>query len=133
MPVQRINPDSVHKNPAYSQAVVLPANARTVLVGGQNGVDRDGNIVGVGDIGAQAAQAIGNLVACLEAAGASVEDLVQVRIHIVSGQDLRPAFGAWMAVWGARTEPPTVTGVFVPALARPDLLIEIEAMAVLAD
>lgn len=133
MPVERINPDSMHSNSAFTQMVVLPAGARTAIIGGQNAVDKNGNIVGKGDIARQAAQAIDNLLACLAAVNAGVEDLVQVKVYILAGQDLRAAFGAWMKVWGQRADPPAVTGLFVAGLAHPDYLIEIEAMAVLAD
>lgn len=132
MPVERINPDTMHRNPAFTQMVVLPANARTAIIGGQNAIDRDGNIVGKGDLAAQTRQALKNLLACLDAVNAGVEDLVQVKIHILAGQDLRAAFGAWMEVWGQRSDPPAVTVLFVAGLAHPDYLIEIEATAVLA-
>jgi enamine deaminase RidA (YjgF/YER057c/UK114 family) len=51
--VQHLNPDGLHKNPAYSQAVVVTGNVKTVYVGGQNAVDVSGKIVGKGDIKAQ--------------------------------------------------------------------------------
>jgi enamine deaminase RidA (YjgF/YER057c/UK114 family) len=122
----------MHKNPAFTQMVVIPANARIAIIGGQNAVDRDGKIVGKGDIAQQTRQALKNLVTCLQAVDASVEDLVQVKIYIIAGQDLRAGFGPWMDVWGQRANPPAVTGVFVAGLAHPDYLIEIEATAVLA-
>ncbi len=132
MPVERINPDALHNNPAFTQMVVIPAGARTAIIGGQNAVDRDGKIVGKGDLAAQTAQALKNLVACLAAVNATVEDLVQVKIYILAGQDLRAGFGAWVNVWGTRANPPAVTGIFVAGLAHPDYLVEIEATAVLA-
>jgi enamine deaminase RidA (YjgF/YER057c/UK114 family) len=55
-----------------------------------------------------------------------------VKIYLLAGQDLRAGFGAWMNVWGERSNPPAVTGIFVAGLAHPDYLIEIEATAVLA-
>ncbi|MCB1502777.1 MAG: RidA family protein [Bauldia sp.] len=131
MPVERINPEGIHRNSAYSQMVILPAGVRTAIIGGQNAVDKDGNVVGKGDIARQTEQALRNLVTCLAAVDAGVEDLVQVRIYILAGQDLKPAFGAWMEVWGQRLNPPAVTGVFVAGLAHPDYLIEIEATAAL--
>lgn len=67
----------------------------------------------------------------LEAAGARLEDLVKMTIVIHQDADLRAGFGAWMAVWGQRPNPPTVTALRVAALANPDFLIEIEAQAVL--
>lgn len=132
MTVERINPDGMHKNPAFSQMVLLPAGARTAFIGGQNAVNAEGEIVGKGDLAKQTEQALKNLVTCLEAVDSGVEDLVQVKIYILAGQDLRAGFGAWMNVWGQRANPPTVTGMFVSGLANPDFLIEIEATAVIA-
>lgn len=132
MSVERINPDGMHKNPAFSQMVLLPAGARTAIIGGQNAVNAEGEIVGKGDLAKQTEQALKNLVTCLEAVDAGVEDLVQVKIYILAGQDLRAGFGAWMKVWGQRADPPAVTGLFVSGLANPDFLIEIEAIAVIA-
>jgi enamine deaminase RidA (YjgF/YER057c/UK114 family) len=131
VPVERINPDTMHKNPAFTQMVVLPADARIAVIGGQNSVDKNGEIVGKGDLARQTEQALKNLVACLEAVDAEIEDLVQLKIYVLAGQDLRAGFGAWMEVWGGRPNPPAVTGLFVSGLAHPDFLIEIEAMAVL--
>jgi hypothetical protein len=48
--VQHLNPDGLHKNPAYSWAIVVTGNVKTVHVGGQNAVDSSGEIVGKGDI-----------------------------------------------------------------------------------
>ena len=129
--VEHINPQGMHHNPAFSQAILIPAGARTLLIGGQNAVDADGQIVGKGDLGAQTAKALSNLQLCLAAAGATLEQLVQVKIYLAGDVDLRPGFGAWMAVWGTRPNPPTVTGLRVHGLANPDYLVEIEALAVL--
>lgn len=130
MPIEHINPQGMHRNPAFSQAILLPAGARMLIIGGQNAVDAAGEVVGKGDPGAQTAKALDNLQLCLRAAGATLEQLVQVRIYLVGDIDLRPGFGAWMAVWGNRADPPTVTGIRVHGLAHPDFLVEIEALAV---
>ena len=129
--VEHINPQGMHHNPAFTQAILIPAGARTLLIGGQNAVDADGQIVGKGDLGAQTAMALSNLQLCLQAAGATLEQLVQVKIYLAGDVDIRPGFGAWMAVWGNRSNPPTVTGIRVHGLANPDYLVEIEAMAVI--
>jgi len=131
MPVQYLQPEGMHHNPAFTQAILLPAGARTLIIGGQNAVDADGQVVGKGDLGAQTVKALDNLQRCLDAAGATLEQLVQVKLYLKGDVDLRPGFGAWMAVWGARPNPPTVTGIRVHGLAHPDYLIEIEALAVL--
>ena len=132
MPVQHLNPETLHSNPVFTQAILVPSGARTLLIGGQNAVDRHGHLVGKGDVVAQSTQALGNLKAVLDAAGATLEDLVKVTVVIDQHADLRAAFGAWMSFWGARTNPPTVTVLRVAGLANPDYLIEIEAQAVLA-
>lgn len=129
MSIERLNPKGLHMSPAYSQGVALPASARIVLVGGQNGVDANGQIVGKGDVAAQTAQALANLAMVLEAGGARPENLVRLSIAIVGDADLRRAFGAWMAFWGDRGPPPVVTAIRVLGLANPDFLIEIEGQA----
>lgn len=129
MNIERINPPDMHANPAYSQATILPAGARLMVIGGQNAVDQAGAVVGVGDIAAQTGKAVDNLITVLAAAGATLDDLLKVTIYMVDGQDLRAAFGEWMARWGDRKNPPSVTGIRVAGLARPEYLIEIEALA----
>lgn len=129
--LEHINPDSMHKNPAFSQGIIVPAGARMLVIGGQNAVDADGQIVGKGDIAAQTAKAVDNLITVLAAAGGRLEDLVRVGLFIREDADLRAGFGAWMQRAGQLQNPPTVTTALVAKLANPDYLIEIEAMAAL--
>jgi enamine deaminase RidA (YjgF/YER057c/UK114 family) len=128
--VEHLNPEGMHRNPAYSQAIVVEGNVRTVYVGGQNAVDADGSIVGEGDVGTQTAQAMVNLERALAAAGARLEHMVTCRVSIVAGQPLEPGFRAYAQAWGDRGAPPTVAAAFVAALAHPAFLVEIEATAV---
>lgn len=127
--MQHLNPPGLNRNPAYTQAIVVPAGSAMVIIGGQNAVDGNGQIVGTGDLGAQTSKALANMLACLEAAGTMVEQLVRVRIAIVGDADIRPGFAAWMAVWGSRPNPPTVSMTRVLGLAHPDFMVEIEAEA----
>ncbi|KQX39925.1 hypothetical protein ASD04_04540 [Devosia sp. Root436] len=131
MSVEYINPAGMHKSPIYSQGIILPANARLLLIGGQNAFNEKGEIVGKGDVAAQTRQALDNLQKVLAAAGGRLEDLVKTTIIMQQDIDLGAAFGVWMSVWGQRPNPPTVTGFRVAGLANPDFLIEIEAQAVL--
>jgi enamine deaminase RidA (YjgF/YER057c/UK114 family) len=131
MHIEHLNPEKLHRNPAFTQAILVPAGARTAIIGGQNAVDADGEVVGKGDIGQQAAKALDNLIVCLEAAGAGLQHLAKVTIFIADSEDIRPAFGAWMARWGDRANPPAISVLRVGGFANPDFLIEIEAMAVL--
>jgi enamine deaminase RidA (YjgF/YER057c/UK114 family) len=75
--VQHLNPDGMHKNPAYSQAVVVAGNAKTVYVGGQNAVNASGQIVGKGDLEAQTEQVLRNVETALAASGAKLEHVVK--------------------------------------------------------
>jgi enamine deaminase RidA (YjgF/YER057c/UK114 family) len=129
MPLQYLNPGSMHRNPAYSQGIVIPAGARIVVVGGQNAVNAQGEIVGKGDVTAQTIQALDNLETVLAAAGASLKTLIRVGIFFRDDADLRAGFAAWMQRAGGLEHPPTVTGIKVAGLAHPDFLIEIEATA----
>jgi enamine deaminase RidA (YjgF/YER057c/UK114 family) len=130
MPVDYLKPKGMHQNPAFTQALVVPASSRLVMIGGQNSVDKDGKLVD-GDLGAQTAKALENLRLCLEAAGAGVEDLVKVSIYIAGDLDIMPGFEAWQKFAGQPTNPPIVTVLKVLALGRPGVIVEIEAMAVL--
>ena len=55
--VEHINPEGLHANPAFTQAISVEGPIRTVFVGGQNAVDQSGNVVGESDVRAQAEQA----------------------------------------------------------------------------
>ena len=131
MPIQHLNPPGMYRSPVFSQGIILPANTRILLIGGQNGVDDKGAVVHKTDVARQTERALANLQLVLQAAGGRLEDLVKVTIIMQQDIDLNAAFGEWMKVWGQRSNPPTVTGFRVAALANPDVLIEIEAQAVL--
>jgi enamine deaminase RidA (YjgF/YER057c/UK114 family) len=128
--ITHVNPEKMHTNPAFSQAVVVEGAARTIYVGGQNAVDAEGKIVGAGDLGAQTEQALKNLEIVLSAAGAGRDDVVKWTILVAQGQDLNAGFAAFQRVWGLPPRPPIITFAFVAGLANPDFLVEIEAMAV---
>jgi len=128
--VQHLNPDGLVKNPAFSNVVVVNGPAKTIYIGGQNAVDASGAIVGVGDIGAQSEQALLNLQTALAAAGAGLEHIVKWTLYVVEGQPLQPGFAAFQRIWGNRSNPPVITMAYVAGLARPEFLIEIDAVAV---
>ena len=100
MTVQHIEPDGMLKSPAFSQGILLPAGARMLLIGGQNGVDEQGRLVSR-DFGEQTAKAVDNLIKVLESAGGTLENLVRVGIYVKGDVDIRPGFEAWMQRWTA--------------------------------
>jgi enamine deaminase RidA (YjgF/YER057c/UK114 family) len=131
--VQHLNPDGLSRNPAFTQVVTVRGPVKLVYVGGQNGVDADGTIVGEGDIAAQTAQVFRNLQTALAAAGASIEHVIHWKIYIVQGQPLEPGLAEFQKVWGRRPNPPTITGIYVAGLANPSYLVELEAVAVVPE
>lgn len=131
--LQHLNPDGLHKNPAFSQAIAASGSVRTIYIGGQNAVDSTGKIVGKGDMKAQSEQALMNVETALVAGGAKLEHVVKWNVYIVQGQSPLPGFEAFRRVWGDRPNPPTITALFVAGLANPDFLVEIDAIAVVPE
>jgi enamine deaminase RidA (YjgF/YER057c/UK114 family) len=131
--VSHLNPEGLHRNPAFSQVITTSGNTRTIYVGGQNAVEASGTIVGKGDIGVQAKQVARNLQLALASAKASIEHVVKWTVYVVQGQPLGLAFGAFQQVFGHLPKPPTVSVLFVAGLAHPDFLLEVEATAVVPE
>ena len=127
--VRYINPGGLVKNPAFTNVVVVSGSVTMVHVGGQDAVDATGAIVGVGDMRAQAEQVLANLQTALAAGGAGLEHVIKWNVYVVAGQPPQPAFEVFQRVWGNRPNPPAITLLFVAALAHPDFLLEIDAVA----
>ena len=128
--VEYINPEGMHKNPAFTQVVVATNPVKTVYIGMQNAVSPQGEIVGKGDLAAQTEQTLKNIDACLEAAGAKREHIVLWTIYVQHGLDIGPGVGASMRWWGNRPNPPANTVVFIPSFTPTDFMVGIEAIAV---
>ena len=107
--------------------------ARLVFVAGQVAMDAEGRVVGEGDVKAQAAQVYRNLAAVLAEAGCTLRDVVKLTTFLVRSEDWTP-FAEWRRAEYPKLFPdgvyPANTGVVVVELARPSLLLEVEAIAV---
>lgn len=126
-----INPDSLYGSVQYGFShAVESRGARTIHCAGQVAWDSEYNLVGGGDAGAQARQALSNLKAVLAAAGATPADVVRIRTYVVnhSPELLEPIGMALGEFWGDVT-PAANTWIGVQSLALPDFLVEIEATA----
>ena len=128
--VRYVDPEGLHKNPAFTNVVVVEGPVRTVHVGGQNAVDGSGNIVGEGDVAAQTEQVLANLRAALAAGGAKPEHVVKWNLFLVEGVSLQDGFSAFQRAWEQPPSPPAITAAFVAGLANPDFLVEMDAIAV---
>ena len=131
--VEHLIPEGLHHNPAFTNVVVVSGPVRTIYIGGQDAVSRDGEIVGKGDIAAQTAQVLANMQTALAAAGARLEHVIKWNVLIVEGQSVQAGFAEFQKAWGDRPNPPLVTAAFVAALAHPDFLLEIDAIAVVPE
>ena len=129
--IDHLNPPGMHQSPAFSQAISVEGPHMTLYIGGQNAVDGSGQIVGVGDVAAQAAQVARNVRAVLDAVDVGPEAIVKWTVHVVEGQELLPAMQAFQRELAGPAKPATVTVLYVAGLAHPDFLIEIDAIAVL--
>ena len=128
--VEFLNPDGLPRNPAFSNVAVVSGNVRTIYIGGQDAVDGEGNIVGIGDIATQTEQVLRNLRTALAAAGAGPEHVVKWNVFVVDGQDFASGYAGFQRVWGDRPDPPIITAALVKGLAHPDFLVEMDAIAV---
>ena len=131
MGLEHIRPDGLVNFSTFSQ-VVAATGTRTIYISGQVAWDSEGVTVGVGDFAAQAMKAYENLVVALAAAGATPADVAKTNVYIVNYE---PGMGralneARKAVFEGVTAPAS-TLIGVQALAAPEFMIEIEAIAVL--
>lgn len=128
-----IQPDNLFesKNFGFTQ-VVTSGPGTMVFVSGQVGMDKEGKIVGP-DFEAQAEKAYENLNIALSAAGATPADVTMIKIHIVGYKlEHAMALGPIFNKYFSKDTPPAQTLIGVAALVMPEILIEIEAMAVIS-
>ena len=128
MSTRHINPEGLHRSPAFSQAVVVEQPAKTIYIGGQNGVDADGKLVGP-TLAEQSGQAFRNLVTIVESEGATLANIVHWTIAVVDGHAFDEGVAAFQQVWNPADPPPAIT-VHVVAGMGPEKLVEIDAVAV---
>ncbi len=124
-----INPPGLATPTGYTH-VVVAADRRTVYVAGQIALDSTGKLVGAGDFRAQAEQVLANLRRALASVGASFADVVKTTTFITDAKQV-PALREVRTHHLDPKHPPASTLLVVSALARPEFLIEIEAIAVL--
>ena len=125
MSLERIQPAGLSKPPTYTH-VIRAGN--TVYIAGQTATDEQGQVVGKGDITAQTTQVFENLGKALAAVGADFSRLVKITVYLTDAR-FREAVAQVRSRYLGQTLP-TSTLVVVAGLASPDLLVEVEAVAV---
>lgn len=129
---QNIQPEALAKRVVnghvlYSHVVVAEGK-RMIFISGQLARDRQGNVVGKGDMRAQLRQVGENIKAALEAVGATLSDLVKTTTYVTDIDEFFKHVDVRMEYFGAAL--PTSTTVEVRRLAQADFLVEVEAVAI---
>ena len=130
---QNIQPDALARRVVgghvlYSHVVVVEAT-KTIFVSGQLARDARGEVVGKGDMRAQIRQTGENIKAALAAAGATLNDVVKTNTYVTDIEEFFKHTDVRMEYFGAL---PTSTTIEVRRLAHPDLMVEIEVVAMLS-
>lgn len=130
MTLQAINPDGLPAPQTYTH-VIVAAGSQMVFVAGQEPEDAQGNLVGPGDLSAQARQVFANLGRALAAGGARPDQVSKITMFVVHH---RPEYlpvieDARVTLFGDHKPADTLIGV--EALARPGYMIEVDAIAVI--
>lgn len=129
--VELIRSDQLAPGASYAYAAVAHGVSRLVFTAGACPLDAQGATVAPGDVAGQAEQVMANLGLALQAAGASLRDVVKISVYVVA-KDQQDLLAAWEVVgrhMGDHDAPGTLLGVAV--LGYPDQLVEVEAVAAL--
>jgi enamine deaminase RidA (YjgF/YER057c/UK114 family) len=130
MTLQLINPDGLPTPPTYTH-VIVATGSKTVFIAGQEPEDAQGCPASPGNLAAQARQVFANLGRALAAAGARPDQVAKITIYVVHH---RPEYlpvieEVRVGLFGEHKPADTVVGV--ETLARPEYLIEVDAVAVI--
>jgi reactive intermediate/imine deaminase len=124
-----VNPPELSKPTGYTHVVEV-VGGRTLYISGQVAVDRAGAVIGKGDLKAQTRQVFENLKAALAASGATLDDVVKITVFLTDMSQVQTVRDVRDGYFTKK--PPASTAVEVSGLVRPELMIEIEAVAVVA-
>jgi enamine deaminase RidA (YjgF/YER057c/UK114 family) len=131
-PFRLFNPDTMAKPTAgYSQVAEIN-EGKIVYIAGQVALDRSGNLVGKEDFRAQSEQVFQNLKAAVEAAGGDLNSVIKLNYYCSASVDPSqfPILRQVRDKYINTANPPVSTLAVVTRLARPEWLIEVEAVAV---
>ncbi|MEU4362343.1 RidA family protein [Promicromonospora sp. NPDC023987] len=125
-----VNPVTWSVEMGFNQGEIVSGQARTLYCSGQTATGGDGTPRHDGDMAAQLALSLDNVVAVLDAAGMSLANLVRLNVYTTDVDLLFQHYGALAARLGAARVAPATTMLGVTRLAIPGQLVELEATAV---
>ena len=131
--VDFVNPPSLVEPTFFSHSVKITAGTSLLFIGGQNGVDENGGMAGAGDVKKQGEQIIKNLRAILGASGIGFGEIIKWNVYIKDGYDPTGVYELFAKELANREAQPLITMIYVPRLALPDALMEVEAVAYLPE
>ena len=126
--IRSLNPQTLSTPTGYSHVVEV-SGGRTIYVAGQVAFDKSGSVVGKGDFAVQTTQVFENLKSALAAVGATFDNVVKVNTYVTDMSQIQALQEIRGKYYGKNA--PASTLVEIGRLAHPDLMIEIEAIAVL--
>lgn len=135
MPKQHINPHNLFQSQQYGFSQIVKAKGgTTIYFSGQVGWDEHETLQGGNDLAAQTRGTFASLKKAVEAAGGQMRDIVSLRIYVVNyKREEGRVITECLLEYFPPDALPVTTWLGIQALARPELLIEIEATAVLED
>ena len=131
--ISYVNPENMMKPNSFTQVISVSGPNKTIYIGGQDSVDKDGNIIGKDNIKEQAQQILSNIEKALKSAGAKLENIIKWNVYVKQGQSPMPAFEVFQDRWGDKPNPPAITLLYVAGLAHPDYLMEMDAIAIIPE
>ena len=129
--IQYRNPSSVVPVKGYSHSVEIDlGNCKMIILSGQIALDKNGNLVGKGNVAEQAEQVFVNIKNIVAASGGTMDDVIKINIYMIDisqAQVMRNVRNKFINL----VKPPTSILMQVSKLVRDDILIEIEATAII--
>jgi enamine deaminase RidA (YjgF/YER057c/UK114 family) len=132
MDLYYINPQIMATPRGYSHAISVSGNHKTIYIGGQNAIDKQGQIIGKDNLKMQTEQVLKNIETILKEVNAKLENVIKFNIYLVQGQKPQEGFEAFQQKWSSKNFP-AITVLFVVGLGNPDWLVEIDAVAVVPE
>jgi enamine deaminase RidA (YjgF/YER057c/UK114 family) len=128
-----VNPKELFVPRGFSHAILVSGAHKTLYIGGQNAVDKEGKLVGGDSLKEQTKKILSNIESILADVGAKPDDIIKFNINIRQGQNPQEGFQAFQETWTDLKALPIITALFVAELGRPEWLVEIDAIAVLPE